>query len=305
MGFLWTQTGAIEAGIDGIIETRDAGTGEVHNAILQVQSKAVSQFTSETAEGFDYRCRSEDLEYWLHGNASVILIVSRPETDEAYWVSVKNYFSDPIQKRKATIHFRKTENRLTAAARDALFALAAPRDAGLYLSPQRKQECLHSNLLQVAEYGPHIFSGETVLRHRWQVYDLAKSRKVVLPSEWELWDRKIVSMHDLNGDTWDYICDPGTVESFDVNEWLRSQETGLRNQALALLNRALRRFLRGRGLEFDDKKECYFFKAKQDLKPYKFRYLRKSFGMACRRPTTAIRRAKCAIGLPMAFSTLD
>jgi hypothetical protein len=107
MGFLWTQTGAIEAGIDGIIETRDAGTGEVHNAILQVQSKAVSQFTSETAEGFDYRCRSEDLEYWLHGNAPVILIVSRPETGEAYWVSVKNYFSDPMQKRKATIHLQR------------------------------------------------------------------------------------------------------------------------------------------------------------------------------------------------------
>jgi hypothetical protein len=273
MGFLWTQTGAIEAGIDGIIETRDSATGAVHNAILQVQSKAVSQFASETAESFDYRCRAEDLEYWLHGNAPVILVVSRPATDEAYWVSVKDYFRDSLQKRKGTIHFGKAENRLTVGSRDALFTLAAPRNAGLYLSPQRKQECLHSNLLKVAEYGPDIFLGETILRHRWQIYDLAKSRNIVLPSEWELWDKKIVSLHDLNSDTWDYICDAGTVERFGINEWLCSQNTGMRNQALALLNRALRRFLRGRGLEYDDNKECYFFKAKADLKPYKYRYL--------------------------------
>jgi len=35
----------------------------------------------------------------------VILIVSRKKTDEAYWVSVKDYFADP--KRRAA-HCRRT-----------------------------------------------------------------------------------------------------------------------------------------------------------------------------------------------------
>jgi hypothetical protein len=273
MGFTWTPTGALEAGIDGIIETRDAATGQVYNTIIQVQSKAVSQFHSETDEGFNYWCRPEDLEYWMHGNAPVILVVSRPDTNQAYWVSIKTYFADPARKRGSTVHFRKKDDRFGVDSRDALFALAAPRDAGLYLSPQRKHELLHSNLLEVCECGPTLFIGETVLRHRWQVNDLAKSRNVSLPGEWELWEKKIISLHDLNDDKWDYICDAGTVESFSVLEWLLSEESGLRNQALSLLHRALRRFLRGRGLDFDENKECFFFRAKADLRPYKFRYL--------------------------------
>src|ERR1035441_8251934 len=154
MGFTWTPTGALEAGIDGIIETRDPVTGQVYNSIIQVQSKAVSQFVSETDEGFDYRCRPEDLEYWMNGNAPVILVISRPDTNEAYWVSIKTYFADPVRKRGSTVHFRKKDDRFGVDSRDALFALAAPRDSGLYLSPQRKAERLHSNLLEVCQCGP-------------------------------------------------------------------------------------------------------------------------------------------------------
>lgn len=95
MGFLWYPTGGIEVGIDGTIEIRDSATGRALNAIIQVQSKAtLGQFQAETSEGFDYLCDVKDLNYWLQGNAPVILIVSRPSTDEAYWVSIKDYFQD-------------------------------------------------------------------------------------------------------------------------------------------------------------------------------------------------------------------
>jgi hypothetical protein len=84
MGFVWNPTG-LEAGIDGYIEIRDAITGEMTNFIIQVQSKATDKdFQAETADSFDYYCDSRDIDYWLGGNAPVILIRSRPSSNEAY-----------------------------------------------------------------------------------------------------------------------------------------------------------------------------------------------------------------------------
>lgn len=112
MGFLWYPTGGIEAGIDGTIEIRESATGQVFNAIIQVQSKAtIGQFQAETPEGFDYLCDAKDLNYWLQGNAPVILIVSRPSTDEVYWVSIKEYFQDLTRRKAHKVHFSKARDR--------------------------------------------------------------------------------------------------------------------------------------------------------------------------------------------------
>ncbi len=94
MEFVWNEL-HLEAGIDGIIEIRDPVSEEVTNNIIQVQSKATAgPFSAEDAHGFAYYCSEKDLEYWLGGNAPVILVRSRPSTREAYWVSIKDYFTD-------------------------------------------------------------------------------------------------------------------------------------------------------------------------------------------------------------------
>src|SRR5438128_1460694 len=96
MGYVWYPTGGVEAGIDGHIELRDPETGEAFNCVIRVQRKATSgPFQGETATGFHYICDERDLDYWLRGNAPVVLVVSRPSTDEAYGVSIKDYFRDP------------------------------------------------------------------------------------------------------------------------------------------------------------------------------------------------------------------
>src|SRR5207302_8398859 len=90
MGLLWYESGGTEAGIDGTIEMRDGRTGEATNQIVQVQSRATAAaFTAETEMSFEYLCDERDLAYWLGGNAPVVLVRSRPKTDEAYWVSIK------------------------------------------------------------------------------------------------------------------------------------------------------------------------------------------------------------------------
>lgn len=273
MGCLWTPTGQLEAGIDGIIEVRDPITAEVTNSIIQVQSKALSEFSNETSDSFQYRCTEKDLKYWIAGNAPVILIVSRPETDEAFWISIKDYFADPARLKKRVILFSKRENRFAPENRDSLIQLAVPRNSGVYLQPLPKKETLYSNLAEVSHYGPTIYVADTQAKHRWQVHDIARARKIELPSEWELWGKKIVSLNNLDQDSWDYVCDAGSIESFSIDEWLFSTELDLRNIALALLHRALKRFLSGRGVAYDDKKECFLFRPKPSLSVYKYRYL--------------------------------
>ena len=150
MGLVWYPTGSVEAGIDGHLELRDSETGEVFNAVIGVQSKATDRaFVNETETGLDFYCDERDIDYWLNGNLPVVLIVSRPSTSEAYWVSVKDYFRDPGRRASKKVHFHKGTDRFGAGCRDALFRLAVPQDVGLYLAPPLRNEVLISNLLPV------------------------------------------------------------------------------------------------------------------------------------------------------------
>src|SRR6185503_11736461 len=92
MGSRWTPSGPNEVGIDGYIELFDPSSNVPLGKTLAVQSKVVSEFLNESDEGFDFWCNRRDLDYWLQGNMPVILIVSRPALNEAYWISVKDYF---------------------------------------------------------------------------------------------------------------------------------------------------------------------------------------------------------------------
>lgn len=110
MGWLWHQTSVFDAGIDGYIELRNAD-GTVLNSIIQVQSRATQgRFTAESDTGFEYLCSEKDLAYWLAGNAPVILICSRPDNSEAYWVSVKDYFKQPDRRQARRVQFDKNRD---------------------------------------------------------------------------------------------------------------------------------------------------------------------------------------------------
>ena len=114
MGSRWTPSGPSEVGIDGYIELFDPGSRIPLGKTLAVQSKAVSEFLNETSEVFDFWCEQRDLDYWLHGNLPVILIVSRPATNEAYWISVKEYFADNDQRSSPKVRFAKGSRRFSS-----------------------------------------------------------------------------------------------------------------------------------------------------------------------------------------------
>lgn len=107
MHYAWRPLLIFDVGIDGEIEICDPQTGEATNLLLRVQVKATGQeFQRETSNSFEYSCNRRDLDYWLRGNAPVILIVCRPDTSEAYWVSVKDYFKDPTVLKTSRISFQ-------------------------------------------------------------------------------------------------------------------------------------------------------------------------------------------------------
>ena len=141
MRYVWRQLLIFDVGIDGDIEICDPVTGEATNAFVKVQAKATTQpFQAETGDSFEYTCEQKDLDYWLRGNAPTILIVCRPETNEAYWISIKDYFKDLAVLKTRKIRFDKRRDQFDVMSATALKQLALPKDSGVYFSPLAKPE---------------------------------------------------------------------------------------------------------------------------------------------------------------------
>lgn len=131
MGFLFHPR-RVDHGIDGHIDLVDSSSGEVLNLVLLVQSKASTlPFTAETDTSFRYTCDERDLNYWLSGNAPVILVLSHPEQGEAWWVDVRAEFADPRRRAERTVTVDKRRQVFDASAASELLRRAAPKDARL------------------------------------------------------------------------------------------------------------------------------------------------------------------------------
>lgn len=259
MGCLWYPTGGVEAGIDGTIELRDAAMGEATNLIVQVQSKATDgPFTAETDTTFEYLCGERDLDYWSGGNAPVILVVSRPATNEAYWVAIKDYFRDPAVRKS-----RKVRDRFDAGCKAALFGLAVPRDSGLYFAPMPRRETLWWNLLPVASFGERLYVADTDYRRPGDIWAWFRERGEDPGNEWLLKDKRLVSFHDLGEEPWRRICDPGTREDFDTGEWAHTDDPDRQREFVWLLNQTVRQKV-WPDLRYHRDGECLYVSAPDD-----------------------------------------
>src|SRR5262245_40498162 len=77
MGLLYHDR-RVDHGIDGEIELV-AADGAALNMIVMVQSKASNRHHAfESADKFQWTAEAADLDYWLGGNAPVIVVLSRP-----------------------------------------------------------------------------------------------------------------------------------------------------------------------------------------------------------------------------------
>ena len=235
----WTPSGPNEIGIDGYIELFDPNSQLPLGLSLAVQSKVVSAIGSDSSPTFNYTCDSADLEYWLSGNMPVILVVSSPASDEAYWVSVKDTFKDWTPNRPKTTTFVKDQQAFTADSFSELVNIAAPKP-GLHLASTRKKEQLHSNLLRIDTFPDRIFVADTECRRPRDVWALLRKNGRDAAAGWVLRNKRLVSFQDLSDEPWTTICDIGTVEGFPVSDWSDSLDPDRQRDFVQLLNQTLR-----------------------------------------------------------------
>lgn len=273
MGCLWHATGGVEAGTDGFIEIRDSVTGEVTNLIIPVQSKARQKngFQAETEESFEWRCEPRDIDYWLQGNAPVILIVSRIDTKEAYWVSVKDYFKDLTRRQSHKIVFDKKKDRFDKNSKEALIKLAIPENSGIYLAPIPTSESLYSNLLKVSYFSEYIYIAKSKYQEPSTIYRKLERPNNKAPEEWKLKNGHLISFHDLSQERWQKVCDFKTVKALLASEWANSDDADIQRDFVWLLNRSLREKFKA-DIAYSKDKKCYYFRPTSDLSTRNLKY---------------------------------
>ena len=221
----------------------------------------------ETESGFSFVCDERDLDYWLNGNAPVILVRSRPRTHEAYWVSLKEYFNDTERRKSRKILFNKSTNSFDVSARDAIWTLAIPKDAGIFRPPIPRKELLYSSLLPVTRYAETLYVADTQYRLPSQLWFEFNKRNAKAGGEWFLKEGRIFSLQPLDEFPFCEICDNGSIERFKTQEWADSDSTDRLRDFVRLLNRCLSAKLFKFGVKFDRQRNHYYFRASEDLKP--------------------------------------
>jgi len=262
MGQVWRPTAVFDTGVDGMVEFRNVADGSVENRHLQIQVKATEiKWESETSDSFTFRISEDDLAYWLKGNIPVILVVCRPDSDEGYWISIRNYFTDTQSRSTRRIQFDKTKNRFNKDCLEQLRALSMATSHGIYMPPVRKQEGLLLNLLPVARTSATLYIGDCAIKDPKELVDWIIKNNVPHHREWLLKSGRLHSLHDLGQPPWNAIIDRGTLEPFNSREWSESTDSERQRDWVFLLNRSLGQLLRRDGVLFQGAKQfqCYYF----------------------------------------------
>lgn len=271
MGCGWHPTNqSLEAGIDGEIELVHPDTRTATNSVVRVQVKGtLGRWPAETEATFDYPVDDRDLAYWLTGNTPVVLIVTRPQLDEAYWIDVKQYFSTPGAKKARKVRFQKATMAFTKNSLTDLFAIALPKSMGLYFAPPPKQETLFTNFLRVTRLPERVWLGETTLKPGKSAFQTLREHGLGEVEEFVIDNRRILTPHDLTDPRWRGLVDRGTVEDFPASDWPDSADPDRRRLFVQLLNRCL--YTRAWQVDVAHRKDkdgdVLYFKATEDLSP--------------------------------------
>ncbi len=272
MGFTWHASNAsVEAGIDGWIELRDRETGEVANVWLPVQSRARTDL-DETEDSVTYSCTQKDLDYWLSGTMPVILVLSRPRTNEAWWTSVKDYFRSREVSTDRKIVFHKERDRLDIKAAERFKQLAITCGSTAYFTPVREYETLISNLFRVTGWPEDIFFATPHLSTDQEVREALKAEVEWPEREWFLHDGRIYSFHCLAMEPWNKICDETTIDTISTDEWADSSDSDSSHLFTRLLNRCMESITGRMRMRFSKEQKCHYFKADTDGRSRKQSY---------------------------------
>lgn len=263
MGFLYHDR-RVDHGIDGEIELV-APNGDALNSIVMVQSKASNRAHSfETADTFQWTAEPADLDYWLGGNAPVIVVLSRPAENLAWWFDARAEFSDPRRRASRTVTINKQRQSFDKAAAPEIMRIGVPRDSGIYLPSPPKKEFLTTNLLPIEDWPNTVFVAPAAVRDYAEAWELVKGAPGIAPG-WILHDGMVISFGDLNTPPLQVLCDGG-VERNDTTEWANSDDEDRTYQFIDLLRSTLVSE-RGRDVQWHQARHHMHFRSTHDLSP--------------------------------------
>jgi hypothetical protein len=268
MEHLWHPR-RVDHGIDGHIDLVDPSTGAVLNTTVLVQSKASDlQFSGEDNLGFHYVCDRKDLDFWLAGNAPVIVVFSHPKEQAAWWVDIKAAFPDARTRAGRRVDVDKVKNRFDVGAASALLRLGVPRDRGLYLQAAPRDEKLITNLMPVTEMPSTMYVAPSAARSYPEAGRLLAAGPAARPmrAAFLLNGGNVLSFSDLTAPGLRSLCS-GPVEKHDTDEWSISDDHDLMHQFQDLLLRTLQDHLPF--LRWHKDRKHLHWRASQDLSPRK------------------------------------
>jgi hypothetical protein len=256
----------IDHGIDGHIDLVAPGTGRHLNQTILVQSKAHDRsLQQESGTSFVFTCDQRDLEHWLAGNAPVIVVVSHPKKDEAWWIDVKAAFADPKTRASRRLVIDKAAYAFNEDAGPALLRLGMPASSGLYLQPPPRTEVLDTNLLEVVGLPERLYVAPAVTGD----YAVAGKRMESIEGArppFILRDGLVLSFEDMRESRLEVLCN-GDVETHDVSEWADSTDDAIRFSLQDLMIRTIQNAYPE--LRWHKAKKHVHFRATRDMAPRK------------------------------------
>jgi hypothetical protein len=263
MGYLYHDR-RVDHGIDGEIELVSTD-GDALNLVVMVQSKASNRpHAFETADSFQWTADQADLDYWLSGNAPVIVVLSRPADDLAWWVDVRAEFSDARRRAARTVNVSKHKQSFDKSAAAAIMRIGVPRGSGIYLASPPKKEVLTTNLLTVEDWPETLHIAPATVRDYAEGWERLKETPGHAAG-WILHDGTIISFGDLRTSPLRELCDGGT-EVHDSAAWAYSDDDDVVYQFTDLLRRTLVSD-RGRDVQWHQSRHHLHFRATRNLKP--------------------------------------
>ena len=255
MGFVWNPVSEDNA-VDGVIEIVDAAE-QVTGARLLVQVKATqSTLGTSASTGLSIGVKRDHVDYWMRCTNPVILVRVDLGAKRAWWKDVSAWFSEPSQRKKATITFSRDADELTIATAPVLAALATPNTQAL---PRLSgSEELMTNLLTVRGFAPIIYSAPTGTSTREEAWARMTAANAGYDGAYSLHDEHIYSFSSLDSGPLSIFAE-GPVAETPTEEWSASEDPVVLRHFVWLLNATLRS-IHHEDLVFHYRKGILFYK---------------------------------------------
>lgn len=282
IGLLWHERPR-DFGIDGEIALTHDTTSAVTGHQLLVQSKGSERsFPGETETGFHYIVKRRDLEGWLTSRIPVLLVCSRPSTQEAFFKPIQDWFCTPERVASRRVEFDKELDRLDTSARYGLEAAARRTHVGSAVSPPTRRETLRSNLLRIEHWPARINFAKAAASTPREAWKLLREYVDDPPCDWRLREGRIEAFGNLaDGALAPLVAGP--VESVASEDWALSDELPVEHAFAELLGLTIQQMFAD-DLAWHRERGYLYFRPTEDLTIRRVAGAREGVGVAVFRP---------------------